>query len=41
MATYFLYLFYAIVSLWIYRLLVYFYDRDGKAVRSKSKYNRG
>ncbi|SCC55453.1 hypothetical protein GA0116948_11471 [Chitinophaga costaii] len=39
MATYFLYLFYVMASLWIYRLLVYFYNRDTRTMR-KSKYNR-
>lgn len=31
MSTVFLYTFYLIVGLWIYRLLAYFYDRDPKA----------
>jgi hypothetical protein len=30
MSTVFLYIFYFIVGLWIYRLLAYFYDRDPK-----------
>lgn len=33
MASYLIYLFYAIVILWIYRLLVYFYDRDARSMR--------
>lgn len=30
MSTVFLYTFYLIVGLWIYRLLAYFYDRNPK-----------